>query len=282
MTPEQIFADARRRGIKQIRLVIFQPRVYNGPVEWTCTLDKLEEFAKLARERAAATEAARRSFGITPADQWERMFLNPQPNEDECAFCKAMPTCPAARRKLEADVGADFEVVGEEGQPPTSPDLAEDDKLNTMMKAVPLLEDFCKSIRAEVERRLLAGTDVPDFGLELGRQGPRKWKDPEEVERILRKQFVLKAEHVFNFKLRSPTQIEDKLAPKEAPKRGPNKGVVPESILGKRQWAKLQPLIVRSEPRPSVKPKSVIKTPFKAEAIRDDFTTVNHEEDDLA
>ena len=50
------------------------------------------------------------------------------------------------------------------------------------MEAVGFVEDWCKAVRAETERRLLNREEVPGFGLELGRQGPRKWTDKEAVE----------------------------------------------------------------------------------------------------
>ena len=49
------------------------------------------------------------------------------------------------------------------------------------------------------------------FGLELGRQGPRKWADKEAVEKLVREQFRLREADAYNMKLKSPTQFEDQL-----------------------------------------------------------------------
>jgi hypothetical protein len=125
-------------------------------------------------------------------------------------------------------------------------------------------------VRAETERRLLNREEVPGFGLELGRQGPRKWKDKDEVTEIVRKQFRLAEADVFNMKLKSPTQFEDTLL---KPAEGQTK-----PVLGPRQWKKLQTLITRSEPKPSVKPAGAIKKPYTPPAPTDeDFTTVADE-----
>ena len=39
--------------------------------------------------------------------------------------------------------------------------------LSTKMEAVGFVEDWCKAVRAETERRLLNREEVPGFGLEL-------------------------------------------------------------------------------------------------------------------
>ena len=50
------------------------------------------------------------------------------------------------------------------------------------MTVAPLAEDYFTAVRAEVERRLLLGMQVPGFGLELGRKGARKFTDEGRVE----------------------------------------------------------------------------------------------------
>ncbi len=125
-------------------------------------------------------------------------------------------------------------------------------------------------MRAETERRLLNREEVPGFGLELGRQGPRKWTDKEAVEDMVRKQFRLAEGDAYNMKLKSPTQFEEQLT---KPAEGKDK-----PVLGPRQWKKLQSLITRSEPKPSVKPAATIKKPYTPPAPSDeDFSTVADE-----
>lgn len=259
------FAAARARGIKQIRLVIYQPKVYqDGPREWIVSLDDLEKFAALARSKAQSTRLAEETHGKMDQAEWERTFLHSDPNEVDCAFCRAMATCPAAAAKTQQVVGADFEAIAEPGAPAsdfigrTTPaaDLA------TKMAAAGFVEDWCKAVRAETERRLMAGQEVPGFGLELGRQGPRKWKNAEEAETLLRKQFRLKTEDAYNLKLKSPTQVEELTKGKEP-------------LVGPRQWAKAQALVTRADPKPSVKPSSTITKPYTpAPLAAGDFSAV--------
>lgn len=248
------FTAARARGIKTIRLAIYQPKV-SGFTEWTCTLEDLEAFATLARSKAASVENAVRDFGNVEQAEWERTYLNQNPNEVECAFCRAMPFCPSARRKLEETVGAEFPMITEDTV--KTVDYMDAEKLSEAMKASEFMEDYIKAVRAEVERRLVAGEQVPAFGLELGRQGPRKFGDLEEAESLLRKQFRVPLEHCYSMKLRSPKQIEELT-------KTPWNETEPDGrpVLGPRQWKKLEALVTRSDPKPSVKPLAKIKTPY--------------------
>lgn len=264
------FEFAKAIGLNTIRIGIYQPKVFTSGLEdWVCTLEDLRQFANLARSKAASVRNAEAMYGKIPMEEWDRTFLNQNPNEEECAFCRAMTICPSAQRKVVEVVGADFDVIAEE--PPTMTDVVSAATpvvdLGVKMASVGFVEDWCKAVRAETERRLLNRQEVPGFGLELGRQGPRKWTDKEAVEELVRKQFRLREADVFNMKLKSPTQFEDQLT---KPAEGEEK-----PVLGPRQWKKLQEMVTRSDPKPSVKPASAIKKPYTPPAPSDeDFTTV--------
>jgi hypothetical protein len=130
---------------------------------------------------------------------------------------------------------------------------AEDERLATLMDAADMIEGFAKAVRAEVERRLLAGkfTDAR-YKLVEGRQGARSWTSEEEAEAAL-KAMRLKVDQMYDFKLISPTTAEKVL--KEA---------------NPRKWNKLQPLIGRSDGKPSVAPASD-KRPALSMAIAEQF-----------
>lgn len=276
------FAFAREKGIKSIRLMIHQPRV-NGTTEWTCSLEDLERFADTLRSKVCSAENAARDYGNVPDDQWQKVYLNQNPNEQDCAFCRAMPTCPSARRKVEETVGADFDVIDDGGIADlgtteyllNSVVACDDAYLSNCMRASGFIEDWIKAVRAEVERRLLAGQSVEGFGLELGRQGPRKWRDEQEAEDYLRKVARLKVEFAYDLSLKNPTQIE-KLTKSTKDEAGTE---VPP-VLGARQWKKVAALITRSDPKPSVKPADKIKTPYVVEApSADAFEAISQEEE---
>lgn len=136
---------------------------------------------------------------------------------------------------------------------------AEDERLATLMDAADSLENFVKSVRAEVERRLLAGkfTDAR-YKLVEGRQGARDWTVESEAEAELKK-MRLKVDQMYDFKVISPTTAEKLL--KEA---------------NPRKWAKLQAFISRSDGKPSVAPASD-KRPALSMAIAEQFEVLPDE-----
>jgi hypothetical protein len=137
---------------------------------------------------------------------------------------------------------------------------ASDERLATLMDAADMIESFAKAVRAEVERRLLAGTFTDArYKLVEGRQGARSWTNEAEAEAAL-KAMRLKVDQMYDFKLISPTTAEKVL--KEA---------------NPRKWTKLQPLIGRSDGKPSVAPASD-KRPALSMAIAEGFDVLTDED----
>ena len=260
MTSGDIFAAAKAAGITTVRLGIYQPKA-GGMREHVIALADLEAFAEYARGKEQTAMGASVMKDKLPSDEWARIYLNPKPNEDECAFCKAMAVCPAAQAVVDEAVGMaapDIAAFASSGAPagnaPPAPVPTDPESIAAKLKAAPFVEDWCAAVRAEAERQMLAGGSVPGFGLELGRQGARKWVDPKAAEEVLRKQMRLTVEEAYNLKIKSPTQVE-KLT----------EGTTP--VVGPRQWKKLQELVDRSPPRPSVKPVGLIKKPYQVPAL---------------
>lgn len=243
--------------ISHVRLMIHQ----RGAREWDCSLADLLAFGEEVRSRAAAVVNAVAMHGKTDPAEWERTFLNQQPSEDACRYCSAMATCPSMLRAVQQTVGADFETLAEGAVIDVQP--MRDTSLSTAMKATGLIEDWIKAVRAEVERRLLAGQEVPDFKLVLGKAGARAWKDAEAAEAAL-KSMRLKVEDMYDLKVISPTSAE-----KLTKAKGTDK-----PLLGPRQWTKLQPLIGRSEPKPSVAPVTDKREAYVPTPVADDFQQV--------
>lgn len=141
----------------------------------------------------------------------------------------------------------------------------EDEHLAVCMDAIDMVESWCKGVRAEVERRLLAGVPIPGYKLVQGKQGNRAWTDPVAAEQLL-KTFRLKKEEMYDFHLISPTTAE-KLATGE--------------VIGKKQWQKAQALIARSDGKPSVAPASDKRPAIVKIAVADDFNTPDGDDADL-
>ena len=169
-------------------------------------------------------------------------------------------------------MGADFTEIVQRGEHAPVTAMPEPD-LSTAMQVTDLLEDWAKAVRAEVERRLLAGTPVQGFGLELGRKGARKFSDTAAVEGMVRKQWRIPIEDAYKLELHSPTTFEKMTKPTKALVDG--KEVVTPPIIGPRRWKTMQEFIVQADPKPSVKPAADIKNPYVAPALSaDDFSTV--------
>lgn len=221
-------------------MVIHQPRLNSVSEHWI-RVDDLMKFANKVTEaaedcRGASLAADDEAGSLKLAD-----FL--YPGEKQCKFCKAKSACPALQAIV--DETADEEATAE--------DFAElgDNALSVAMGRVELIEQWCKGVRAEAERRLTKGIDVPGYKLVEGRKGNRAWSDVKDAEKRLGA--VLKRDEMYEEKFISPATAE-KLLKKD-----------PEGL------ALLEELTHRPEGKLSVAP-ATDKRPAKATtAVADDF-----------
>ena len=211
-------------------MVIHQPRL-NHVSEWHITTAQLEQFCYKVRDAATIT---RNAEDEADAEYFADQYLTP--GEKQCRFCKAKATCPALRDEVSSTSG-----------PATAADFADfvpavlnvetgDNYLSMAMSKVDLVEAWCKSVRAETERRLKAGQTVEGWKLVEGRMGVRAWSDPAAAEEMFKKSFRLRDAEMYVQKLISPTAAEKLL--KGTPKR----------------WKRAEGLIQRSAGKPSVAP----------------------------
>lgn len=262
--------DALGVDIDTIRLVIFQPRISSAPSEWTITRAELEAWLTgRARSGASSVQMAAQVYpdATQGATDWHETFL--RPGEKQCRWCKAKSTCPALRDEVVASVAGLPTAAAAPASPddfedmlsPESTKLAVDADdtaawLAACLSKVDLIEDWCKAVRAEAERRLLAGEPVPGFKVVAGKKGARAWADEAQAEKILREQFRLKIEDAYNLKLISPPQAEK---------------LVKAGTIGPRQWPKLQPLITQTEGKPHVAPESDPRPAITVQPVADAF-----------
>lgn len=261
--------------VERVRMIIDQPRKCHYS-EDVASVMELQSFKAQVQTAAMRCQAALRFY-----DNYQELhdkYLTP--GEKQCKFCPAKATCPKLRDEVTAEVwGAtaatvdDFENLG--AIPDTLAVATEQVEggyggeiepwLGAAMSNVGLIEDWCKAIRAEVERRLLAGTDIPGFKLVEGRRGARAWSNADEVETTL-KAMRLKVEQMYDLKLISPTTAE-KLAKSGA--------------IGPRQWPKLQGMITQADGKPSVAPASDKRPALVVKPVADDFDDVSDDMGDL-
>lgn len=240
----------------RVRMVISQPRIKSAPSEYDITVEKLEYWARFAAR--GAVDKCNNAKVAPEVDGWAEVFL--RPGEKQCKFCRAKATCPALRTEVATTVGISAATVDEfmdlEINQPTQ--ASDEVWLSACLDKVDLIEDWCKAVRAEVERRLLAGEDVPGWKIVQGKRGNRAWSKPADVEALL-KSMRLKEAEMYDFKLISPTTAE-KLHKSE--------------IIGPRQWAKIQELITQKDGAPHVAPESDSRPALEIKPVADDFDLV--------
>lgn len=248
----------------RVRLVIVQPRA-GGVKKHVITVAELELWAKShALDAVTQVQRAIRD-GNDPhasAQGWGEAYLNP--GEKQCKFCAAKATCPALREEVA------LTVAGQGAAPATPDDFADllphpapDEAphwLAACLSKVDLIEDWCKAVRAESERRLVAGEPVPGFKLVQGKKGNRQWVDATEVEKTFKETFRLKVEEMYDLNLISPTSAE-KLAKAK--------------VIGPRQWAKVTGLITQSKGKPHVAPETDPRPAITVGAVADDFDSAD-------
>lgn len=253
--------------ISRVRLAITQPRISVKPSEYDLSVEDLEAWA--AGPAREAVGAARQALSVRDGhdrmvngETWRSAFLHP--GDDQCRFCKAKATCPALRAEVadtvfigSAATPEEFEVVNL-NMPQPRDEFDDDRWLPACLSKVDMIEDWCKAVRAEVERRLLAGETVPGFKLVSGKQGNRAWSDPAEAEAML-KSFRLKVEEMYDLKLISPTSAEK---------------LVKAGSIGPRQWVKTEALVSRAPGKPHVAPISDPRPPLVISSVANDFTPV--------
>ena len=230
-----------------VTMVIHQPRL-NHVSEWIIGVSELLTFGD--RVRGAADHVGlTQSLDMTdPTAALIKVFFSP--GEKQCRFCKAKATCPALRAEVTEIVGG--KATLEDFTPEVVDSQTGDNYLPMAMAKVGMVEDWCKAVRAEVERRLLAGKPVDGYKLVEGRRGNRAWSDEDAVEKLF-KSFRLRQEEMYDFKLISATKAEKLL--KENPKR----------------WAKTEQLITRSDGKPSVAPATDKRPAMDVKPVLDDF-----------
>jgi hypothetical protein len=232
-----------------VRMVIHQPR-----------LDYVGEWVQTREEMDAHVQRFRRGVAATLEPSAPRV-----PGEKQCRFCAAKATCPEYRDEVaEFTTSQPAPATPEEFAeltPDTDPSLVEDEWLAVCMSKVELIESWCKAVRGETERRMLAGKTIRGFKLVQGRRGARRWSDAAQAEEALRAMRV-PHDRMFDYSLISPATAE-KLAK--------------EGVIGPRQWPKLGPLITQPEGGISVAPESDKRPAVTGAASAEEFALTGEE-----
>ncbi len=185
---------------RNVLIRIDQPYL-GGMKEWHTTIDELILFGEIVV--AAAQQAMRPDAQRVP-------FL------EGCFYCRALGHCPEANEFILnlLDKDASEILTGEQ----IMPDL---DSMPAVQKAsilkhAPLIEKWLDNLKEQAIADAQAGQVLPGMKLVSGRAGPRKWSDPEAVEKFMAKRYT--RDTTFNHKLKSPTQLEKAIGPRNWPK----------------------------------------------------------------
>lgn len=240
---------------KKVLTMIVQPRL--GHVsEYEYSVEDLLKFEKEANTAAALCRNLIYTNSTTG---------NLNPGEKQCKFCKAKGSCPALRDHALATIADDFVDINEPIAPVVRAAITrkyDSKSLGHVMSAVDLIEDWCKAIRAETERELLQGREVPGFKLVQGCKGKRNWQDAQIAEQLF-KSMRVKHDLMYDYSLISPTSAEKLYKVGE---------------LGKRQWPKVKELIIQPEGSPSVAPVSDKRPALEIKPVEDEFDAVGEPE----
>jgi len=226
-----------------IDIGIVQPNHHaDQPIKlWAITLADLNEFCRPIEYVATQIQEGQRRV-----DAW--LEKNPDgdvlanigeiapalkfaPSESACTFCDRKNWCEARAKWLTEcmdtpeQTGLDLLSM--------LPDLTKEDKkaepIHRVQKAGILpdetlvaifakakgIRQFLDDVEAHLEEQALRGAPLTGTKLVMGREGNRAWADEEAADAFLKNQ-RLKEEQRYNFKLKSPTHIEELLAEKLA------------------------------------------------------------------
>jgi hypothetical protein len=178
------------------------------------------------------------------------------PGDHQCRWCRAKAKCPALAQFVADEVRADFDST--EVPPPDTAKLAQH------FAAVPLIEQWCAAVTAEVTNLVASGALVPGSdGKPLkfveGKAGSRKWTDEKAAEAALIGQLGPKA-------YTEPKIITAPAAAKLLDKKAT-----------KKVWADVfEPLIRRESGKPVLALGSDTRAPIAVSA-KDDFDNVAEE-----
>lgn len=166
--------------VDRIALVIHQPRLGHMD-EHVMSSAELDAFIQKMTYAVEKNEQA--MVHAVDSPEHRRLLF---PADKTCRWCRAKHRCPALAEFVASSVRTDFETI--EATPPQVPTGTVD--LGLAMQAVPLVDQWCRAVQAEVYKQVAAGANVmgPDgkpYKFVQGPEGKREWADREAAEQAL-------------------------------------------------------------------------------------------------
>ena len=162
--------------IKEITLVIFQPKL-NVIDEFTLSREDLLKFGQKA---ATAVELAGIAMVSGPLSLTTAGYLNA--GTKQCRWCRAAARCPELAAVTERETRMDF---ADETSQPAELSIEASADLGKLYAKVPLVELWCKAVKAELAKRVtegeaILGPDGKPYKFVEGDEGKRAW-DKEQM-----------------------------------------------------------------------------------------------------
>lgn len=221
-----------------LRITIVQPRAphKDGPIRiWDIERDDVMDYLL---EYAEAAE-------LTKAEDAPRI---PGP---WCKFCKAKPTCPAHETFAAEAAASQFDDTTE----PTAPEDIDGERLaDLVLNRIPVIEDWCKSVKEFAQAQAEAGNPPPGTKL-VATRASRYFKDEHDVKKAIHEHF--------------PDIEDDKLY---APKKFKSVAQI-EKVVGKKNMGPLNDLVEKKSTGLTLVPESDPREPAKISAA-DQFGSV--------
>jgi hypothetical protein len=183
-------------NFETVRLVIIQPRARHarGPIrEWVLDASTLMNWAKELGQ--AADETRNPQAPLSPGD-W-------------CRFCDASGVCPSLRDLAYENAKIVFDPLDEDAEPISTiePSNLVADDLERALRAVPVVEQWCRSVETAALGWLQKGEGLPGFKL-VRKKTNRAWIDEDAVKTKLQELKIPPKEYYTEPKLKGPAQIE--------------------------------------------------------------------------
>lgn len=175
--------------IKEIHLVIVQPRLSDGISEWKCSIDNLLEFGEYVTGRAQLATAGAGDYA---------------PGEKTCRFCRARKQC---RARSDYNVKQAFQI-GE------LPPLITAEEAGERLLRLEDVVKYQKDLQEWALSECLAGKEVPGWKAVEGR-GSRDWTDMDQAFEKLTKIGLAEEVMLYEKKPLSLAQVEKLIGKKD-------------------------------------------------------------------
>lgn len=199
-----LYRWGREYEIERVTIRIAQPRLGHFD-EWSATAEELHEFAAWAKDRM------HQAWDPNPP------FI---PGPKQCRYCKALLTCPAARKKAQQIADMTFDDETSEGLPldqdpvgdPDSARFLDTPTLARLVSWRKWVERLMQAAFDELDRRVKAGENVEGWSLGRGRAS-RRFRDASQA-RAFMSLLGLEDDEIETRKLNGPAAIEKTIVAK--------------------------------------------------------------------